>query len=73
LLLYRDQILEVEEKLYIGGLGHLQVEDRVAWQTAIQTRDYAMGTEELTWGSGGDGEMKKLTPDMLMVRKIIIS
>jgi hypothetical protein len=62
----RDQILEVEEKLYLGSLGNLQVEDRQAWQTAIQTRDYTMGCEELLWG--GEGEIKKLTPDMLVVR-----
>ena len=61
----RDQILEVEEKLYLGTLGSLEVEDRQAWQTALQTRDYSMGCEELTWG--GDGETRRLTPDMLMV------
>jgi hypothetical protein len=62
----RDQILEVEEKLYLGTLGSLRVEDRLAWQAAIQTRDYTMGCEELTW-SGGDGEIRRLTPDMLTV------
>jgi hypothetical protein len=62
----RDQILEVEEKLYLGTLGSLRVEDRQAWQTAIQTRQYTMGAEELTWG-GGDGEAKRLTQDMLTV------
>ncbi len=61
----RDQILEVEEKLYLGTLGSLRVEDRQAWQAAIQTRQYTMGAEELTWG--GDGEAKRLTQDMLTV------
>ena len=62
----RDQILEVEEKLYLGTLGNLRVEDRQAWQAAIQTRDYVMGCEELTWG-GGEAESSKLTPDMIRV------
>jgi hypothetical protein len=64
-LMRRDQILEVEEKLYLGTLGSLRVEDRQAWQAAIQTRQYTMGAEELTWG--GDGEAKRLTQDMLTV------
>jgi hypothetical protein len=55
----------VEEKLYLGTLGSLRVEDRQAWQAAIQTRQYTMGAEELTWG--GDGEAKRLTQDMLTV------
>ena len=66
-LLRRDQILEVEEKLYLGTLGSLRVEDRQAWQAAIQTRQYTMGAEELTWG--GDGEAKRLTQDMLTVSR----
>jgi len=58
----RDQILELEEKIFIGSLGNLQVKDREAWQNAMQTRQYIMSCDEIAWGGEHGG---KLTQDML--------
>lgn len=49
-LTLRDQILELEEKIYIGTLGTLKIRDRVAWQKAIQDGTYDMQCEGLKWG-----------------------
>ncbi len=46
----RDQILELEEKLYIGTLGTLKVRDRTIWQKAIQDGDYDQQCDSLAWG-----------------------
>ncbi len=35
-LTLRDQILEMEEKIFFGTLGSLKIRDRAAWQKAIQ-------------------------------------
>ena len=35
-LTLRDQILEMEEKIFFGTLGSLKIRDRTAWQKAIQ-------------------------------------
>ena len=49
-LTLRDQILELEEKIYIGTLGTLKIRDRLAWQKAIQEGTYDMQCEGLKWG-----------------------
>lgn len=59
----RDQILELEEKIYLGSLGQLKVEDRVAWQNAITTRTYEMGCDELVWGEGDKIDIEGLTSE----------
>ena len=35
-LALRDQIMEIEEKIFFGTLGTLKIRDRQAWQKAIQ-------------------------------------
>jgi hypothetical protein len=38
-LTLRDQILEMEEKIFFGTLGSLKIRDRAAWQKAIQVNN----------------------------------
>ena len=38
-LTLRDQILEMEEKIFFGTLGSLKIRDRTAWQKAIQVNN----------------------------------
>jgi len=59
----RDQILELEEKLWVGGLGNLNVSSRDKWTTAISDKKYDMGAESLVWGEGD-----KLDKDSLVER-----
>ena len=49
-LAIRDQILELEERIFFGTLGSLKIRDRLAWQSAIQNGSYHMQCEGLTWG-----------------------
>lgn len=35
-----DEILELEEKIYTGGLGQLRVKDREEWRRALSNKDY---------------------------------
>jgi len=49
-LTLRDQILEMEEKIFIGNLGTLKIRDRLAWQEAIRDGGYDMQCEGLAWG-----------------------
>jgi hypothetical protein len=37
----RDQILDLEDRLWQGGLGAIKVEDRVAWRTKIENGIYS--------------------------------
>jgi len=46
----RDQILEMEEKIFIGNLGSLKCRDRVAWAEAIRDGGYDPQCEGLSWG-----------------------
>ena len=48
----RDQILELEEKIFFGNLGKLNVSDRAEWVVAITNGGYKMDTPSLTWGDG---------------------
>ncbi len=46
----RDQILELEEKVFLGTLGTLKVRDRTTWQKAIQEGSYDRQCESMAWG-----------------------
>jgi len=49
-LALRDQIMEIEEKIFFGTLGTLKIHDRQAWQKAIQAGGYDKQCDALTWG-----------------------
>ncbi|XP_039757443.1 bromodomain adjacent to zinc finger domain protein 1A isoform X2 [Pararge aegeria] len=46
----RDHILELEEKIFHGCLGALQVKDREAWRGTIMLRGYDKQADYLSWG-----------------------
>ena len=60
----RDQILELEEKIFFGNLGTLKVENRGDWVAAITGGNYTMGTENLTWGEGDKLETDQVTEEV---------
>lgn len=49
-LAMRDQVLEIEERIFFGTLGSLKIRDRQAWQRAISEGGYDKQCETLTWG-----------------------
>ena len=65
-LALRDQVLELEEKIFVGALGFLKVDEkakdqgRIPWRQALETRGYAMGRPSLEWGEGGILEAAQL-------------
>lgn len=44
-LTLRDMILEMEEKIHMGMLGSLRLDDRHAWRDAIEAGGYLRGTQ----------------------------
>lgn len=48
-LTLRDLILEMEEKMSVGGLGSLKVKNRQAWRDTIAARGYDKECDKLTW------------------------
>ncbi|CAG4956950.1 unnamed protein product [Colias eurytheme] len=52
-LAFRDQLLELEEKIHHGCLGALKVKDREAWRGTIMLRSYDKQAEYLSWGPNG--------------------
>merc|ERR1712179_252514 len=48
----RDQILELEERIWVGTMGSLKVKNRDKWTNAIGAKKYDMGTDSLVWGEG---------------------
>lgn len=46
----REQILEFEEKLFLGHLGSLKVWDRTAWRSALEKDSYDQQCDHLVWG-----------------------
>lgn len=48
-LTLRDLILEMEEKMSVGGLGSLKVKNRQAWRDMIAARSYDKECDKLTW------------------------
>jgi len=67
----RDQILELEEKIWVGGLGTLKIKNRDKWVNAISSKSYEAGTDNLVWGDGAKvdvdvllgGDTRPGTPD----------
>merc|ERR1712173_351995 len=57
----RDQILELEERIWVGTMGTLKVKNRDKWTNAIGAKKYDMGTDSLVWGEGD-----KLDKDTLL-------
>ena len=57
-LALRDQIMELEEKIFFGTLGTLKIRDRQAWQKAIQAGGYDKQCDNLFWG----GKSQAQTP-----------
>lgn len=49
-LTLRDQIMEMEEKIFFGTLGSLKIRDRAAWQSALQAGGYDKQCDTLAWG-----------------------
>merc|ERR1712106_649390 len=56
----RDQILELEEKIWVGTLGNLKVKNRDKWTHAIGAKKYDMGVDSLVWGEGDKVEKDAL-------------
>jgi len=56
----RDQILELEEKIWVGTLGNLKVKNRDKWTHAIGAKKYDMGVDSLVWGDGDKVEKDAL-------------
>merc|ERR1719350_86560 len=56
-LALRDQVLELEEKIFVGALGFLKAakepERRGEWRAAQEARGYNMMAEAVEWGEGG--------------------
>merc|ERR1719317_399919 len=48
----RDQILELEERIWVGTMGTLKVKNRDKWTSAMGGKKYDMGTDSLVWGEG---------------------
>ncbi|CAF0741721.1 unnamed protein product [Brachionus calyciflorus] len=46
----KEKLLELEEQILIGGLGHLKVDNRVKWRELIQTGHYDPSCENLIFG-----------------------
>merc|ERR1712013_500555 len=63
-LALRDQILELEEKIFVGALGFLKSAKeenlRSTWRNSIETKSYRMLAEHLEWGEDGRLEAKEL-------------
>ncbi|XP_021919556.1 bromodomain adjacent to zinc finger domain protein 1A isoform X2 [Zootermopsis nevadensis] len=62
-LTLRDFILEMEEKIQIGGLGSLKVYSREVWRTSINKRSYDKQCDKLVWGS--ESHLKKEDKDAI--------
>merc|ERR1712106_1006757 len=56
----RDQILELEEKIWVGTLGNLKVKNRDKWTHTIGAKKYDMGVDSLVWGEGDKFEKDAL-------------
>ncbi|XP_040569329.1 bromodomain adjacent to zinc finger domain protein 1A isoform X2 [Lepeophtheirus salmonis] len=54
----RDQILDLEEKIFFGTLGTLKIQSREKWQSALQNGDYDKQCDILKW----NGSISRDTP-----------
>ncbi|XP_045165430.2 bromodomain adjacent to zinc finger domain protein 1A-like isoform X2 [Mercenaria mercenaria] len=43
----REMILDLEERIHVGSLGHLRVSDRVSWRDAIENGGYEPCTDDI--------------------------
>ena len=67
-LALRDQILELEEKIFVGALGYLKstkqakenLELRSTWRNSIESKSYRMLADHLEWGEEGRLEAKEM-------------
>lgn len=50
-LTLRDYILDFEDRLKVGCLGHLKVFNRDAWRSAINNRNYDKQCDKLVYGT----------------------
>lgn len=46
----KDKLIEIEEQIFNGALGHLKVQDRTKWKEALQNFRYDPQCENLSWG-----------------------
>merc|ERR1719336_2749970 len=53
----RDQILELEEKIFFGNLGNLKVNSRDTWVAALTNKSYDMDNDNIMWGEGDKTDM----------------
>ena len=65
----RDQILELEEKIFFGNLGILKVNNRADWVAAMTGGEYIMDTACLTWGDGDKMEAESLA-EMVKIQQL---
>ncbi|PIK61464.1 hypothetical protein BSL78_01589, partial [Apostichopus japonicus] len=49
-LLLREAILDLEDRVWQGGLGIIKVKDRVSWIAAIEQGSYDRQCNEISWG-----------------------
>lgn len=62
-LTLRDQILEMEDKVFVGTLGSLKVRGRLAWQEALRDGGYDPQCDSLTWGkASAKGSLQSEAP-----------
>ena len=67
-LALRDQILELEEKIFVGALGYLKstkqakenLELRSTWRNSIESKSYRLLADHLEWGEEGRLEAKEM-------------
>ncbi|XP_046402688.1 bromodomain adjacent to zinc finger domain protein 1A isoform X2 [Ischnura elegans] len=50
-LTLRDYILDMEDKITMGGFGMLKVKDRDVWREALSTGNYDQQCDKLVWGN----------------------
>ncbi|XP_072171683.1 bromodomain adjacent to zinc finger domain protein 1A-like isoform X2 [Diadema setosum] len=49
-LMLREQILDIEDRMWQGALGFVKVPDRAGWVEAIEQGSYDRQTKEISWG-----------------------
>ena len=77
-LALRDQILELEEKIFVGALGYLKsakqakenLELRSTWRNSIESKSYRMLADHLEWGEEGRLEAKEVEGEGEVVKQL---
>ncbi|KAF4527597.1 hypothetical protein B566_EDAN015151 [Ephemera danica] len=57
-----EMILDLEEKIHLGGLGTLKVENREAWRESIEREEYDSQCEKLYWGGSQNQQNEGFVP-----------